>query len=73
MCMVVHPEELTPHQRGALVTYRLMRGDALTIGKVTELTGYRRPRESRRLMLRLEQILPIGQRDGVWEWLSLTK
>lgn len=66
--MVVCPEELTPIQRGGLVSHWLTQGDAITAKEAARLVGYQRPREGQRLLERLSQVLPIYEHDdGYWE------
>jgi len=66
--MPIHPEEMTPIQRGGIVTYHLMLGEALDAQRVRELVGYSRLRDAERLLNRLAERLPFYRAtDGHWE------
>lgn len=68
MWAMVHPEEMTPIQRGGVVTYHLMLGEALDAEKVRELVGYSRLRDAERLLERLAERLPFYEAEnGHWE------
>jgi len=67
MLVTIHPEEMLPTERAALVAYWLVKGEALTVDQVVEIAGYQRKREARRLLQALARVLPIYKRDGHWE------
>ena len=61
-----HPSELTPQQRAALITVRLIRGERLTNAAVAEICGYMDWNSAQYLMDSLSIILPIQKINGVW-------
>lgn len=59
--------EMTPTERAALITVRLLRGEKLSNAQVVALCGYTERHSAYYLMMRLARVLPLTYCNGVWQ------
>ena len=72
--MPIHPEEMTPAERAAVLSRRLTLGATLTVKQVQGLLGYRCAESARYCLNSLSRVIPIYETDdGIWQMCDLVE